>query len=260
MKKIIRIVFTLLIAFVMTIQVSAMRYEFRDLMPSDKTVTLRGDIFLYKDMKLKNNEIEFRTIKNLSKENHAVTISLAFFDNKKENIGIINYCSTSDALSSKNEVLDYSIKIKSENLAENKNIKDIKYISVLSENSNCRLGGSKEYIGKKIEDINMIGNGELSSSTKLLINILKILAIILFIVFMYKYLFTSAYQNIDGEDTRRYYKNKTKKHKNNNENLKPNNNTKTYKHTKSKNIMEQELHENDNANKDNSDLHKFYKD
>lgn len=256
-KRILKIIFIVVITLISAVKVKAMGYDFKELIPKDKIITIRGDYFLYKDVKLNNDKINIASIKNISKENHAITLSIAFFDNNKDNIGIINYCSTTDALNPQREVFNYNIKIDSEKLADNKTISDIKYISILSENSTCRLGGSKEFIGKKVEDINVIENDSITDSTKLLINILKVIAICLFILFIYKYLFTSAYQNIDGNDTRKFYKYKTKNNKKKN---KTSNKSKhVQKNTKSKEIIEQELHENNEENKDNSDLHKLYK-
>lgn len=259
-KKIVRIFYVLVLAFIMTIKVDAMGYKFRDLIPANKTVTLRGDVFSYKEMRIEKNELTFSSIKNISQENHAITISIGFFDENKENIGIINYCSTSDALEPQRESFNYSIKIDSDKLADKKTIKDIKYISILSENASCRLGGSKEYIGKKIEDIKVIRKRGITDSAALLINILKIIAIILFILFIYKFLFTSAYQNMDGDDTRRYYKYKTMKNKKNNKNKPSNNTEKLVKNKKTEDIIKQEQYENKKENKEGSDLHKLYKD
>ena len=93
MKKIINIL-SIIVIVVLTIttkEVFADNYKMMELIPHDKKVTIRGDNFLYKDIEFKNARINIGQIKNISDEDKKITISLAFFDEDKNNITIINY-------------------------------------------------------------------------------------------------------------------------------------------------------------------------
>ena len=244
-----------------TKQVFADNYKMMELIPQDKVVTIRGDIFLYKNVEYKNGKITFGQIKNITDEKKQITISLAFFDEEKENITIINYCSTEDVLEPNSIKQNYEIQIDRTKLTEDKKINDIKYYAILSENKSCRLGGEKEYVGRRIEDINRLGNSEMPSEAKLLLRVIEVIVIILVIIFLYKFLFTGAYRNMDGEDVRAEfdYVNKQKaKERKKQKYINPNI-PKEKGPNKSEKIKAQEDAENKQEKKDNSDLHNMYK-
>ena len=260
MKKIAKILLVLLI-FMSIKAVHAANYNMKELIPENITTTIKGKNILYKNIVYKNNIITIEKIKNLSDEPKPITISIGLFDKNKKNLGIINYCKTEKTLESKEEKLNYEITIDENIFDKNTSIKDIKYISVISENSNCRLGGTKEFIGKKVEEINQLENNSLSEEATLLINIFKIIIVILIVLFLYKFLFTGAYKNIDGEDIRDEYKYINKqKEKERKENIKNNPpKEETVKPTKTKEVLEQEKIEKEREHKDDSNLHNFYK-
>lgn len=261
----------ILVITALTINVQAANYQLKELIPLNTETTIVTDNFSYKGLEYNNKsndnpEITFKGIKNLTTENIPISISIGLFDKNKENIGIINYCSTSDqksflkdlGLDSKKEV-SYSIPITANVLATNKKNTDIKYIAILSDNINCRINGSKDYIGKKVEDIGVIKDNSLDSNTKMLIKLVEIVAAIVVLTFLYKFLFTNAFRNFDGEDVRREYTYINKQlEEARKRNPKPR--TKPKKtDAKSTKIKEQELLEGQKQNKEESDLHNFYK-
>lgn len=260
-KKIISLIIVIFTVFLTIQQVNAARYEYKELAPIDKTITITGDTFLYKDISIKNNEIKIDKIKNISTESHAISISIAFFNEEKDNIGLINHCAKERTLDPEQEILSYIIPIEKGNLGELNTIKDIKYVSVISENKVCRIDGSREYIGKKVEDINKIETSDLTPATDMLITMLKFIGVGIIVLFVYKFAFTSAYVDMDGDDTRSLFKTRTrinkKKNKKNKNKLIPESEGPIKNTEKSEDIIEQE--EKENSNKDNSDLHNFYK-
>ena len=103
------------------------------------------------------------------------------------------------------------IKVTKNDLGSEKKLSDIKYIAFISDNINCRSGGNDESIGLKIDDVGVKKNGETDSLTKNFVAVLAVLGVCLIALFVYLYLGTDAYQNMDGEDTRTAYKYQNKK-------------------------------------------------
>ncbi len=210
MKKISLLILTLLIAF---IPVKAANYEIRELIPINIETTIGTDNFTYRSFsyvvnkegvdKTKNHTIIFKGIKNQRDEAKPISISIGLFDNKKENIGTINYCT--DTLQAKEEK-PYEIKVTKDNLAKKFTVNDIKYISILSDNINCRTTGTLDYVGQKVEDIGMKRNNTLDDDTVRLLKILAFVFGVIFIIFVYEFVFTNYYTNFDGKDVRTDYK------------------------------------------------------
>ena len=259
-RKIMGILIILLTVFGIY-DVNAANYEMKELIPKDIKTTIKGNNLLYKDIEYKKGKIVIGELKNLSDEKKSITISIGIFNSKKRNIGIINYCSTEDALEPKASSMNYQISIDEEVLGDDYTIGDIKYYAVLSENSNCRLGGAKEFEGKRIKDVNAFEANELSSSALLLINIIKVITAGLVVLFLYKFLFTKAYRNVDNEDVRADfdYINKQKAKERELELKRNPPKPKPVKKTKTDKVLEQEQKEKENERKDNSNLHNFYK-
>ena len=207
MKKIIKVLL-IAILFLSTKNIYAANYEMKELIPESIQTTIRGDIFLYKNFKYENGFIEFEKIVNQSQEDHALTIAIGLFDEKEKNIGTILYCE--DPVKSKEVIESYKIEVRTMYLAEDKTFKDIKYISVLNENPNCRKEGFLDYVGQKVDEIGEVPNDTVNDDAKLLINILAVVGIVLVVLFLYRFMFTSAFQNMDGDDVRRDYKNLNK--------------------------------------------------
>ena len=260
MKKLIQI-FIILIIVISSKTVYADSYKMMELIPKDKKVTIRGDQLLYKDVEFKEGKIVIGQIKNITDEKKSITISIGLFGKDKRNISIINYCSTEDALETNQVIENYQIPIDEEKFDKDKTINDIKYYAIISENKSCRLGGAKEYVGEKINRINKLGDNSLPSSVTMLLNIVKYFVIGFIIIFLYKFLFTGSYRNMDGEDMRADYAyiNKEKeKERERQRKLNPKK-PKTIKQTKSDKVLAQEKEEQEKENKDDSNLHNFYK-
>lgn len=276
MKKIIKTLILLVITL-HVIPASAANYEMKELIPVDTETTIVTDNFSYKNFyyndnkmeaeALKNNFIIFGGIKNLRDEDSPVSISIGIFDEDKKNIGTINYCSTNDKTSAVAETIlkpdeerSYVIEVNKKVLATNKTVKDVKYIAVLDDNINCRTAGSQDFVGKKVEEIKVTKNSILEySSTKIFIRICSVIAVLLLIVFLYKFMFTNAFRNYNGDDVRRefIYKNKQLA-KERLENPKPEE-PKIPKEIKSTEILAQEQIENKKENQEGTDLHNMYK-
>lgn len=220
MKKLL---FILFITIIGVIPVRAANYDLRELIPVNVETTIVTDNFSYKDFYYNDNELEadtlnnnfiiFKSIENLTTEERPVSISIGLFDSDKKNIGVINYCSSKDETSvmagtilKSKEEKSYVIEVSKKNLADQKTVKDIKYISVLSDNINCNTRGSLDQVGRTVEEIAVAKNKTLDSQSELLITVMSVIGIALVALFLYKFLFTTAYQNVDGSEVRNGYR------------------------------------------------------
>ena len=259
MKK--GIIFLYAILLLGMIPVHAANYEMRELIPVGVETTIRAESLLYQKFSYEDGVITFSKIKNNSNEEKPLTISIGLFNSKKKNIGTINYCSTENKLSPKEEKENFQIEVTSKYLEEEKTTEDVKYIAILSDNSSCRIDGAYDFLGQKVEKIGQIKNTSVTDSAIMLLNMLKVIAIILFILFLYKFLFTNAYRNINGDDVRQEYAyinkqlRKEREEKAKNEKPEP----KVVKTHKTKEIIDQEKIQNEKDLKDDSDLHNFYR-
>lgn len=258
MKKTI---FLLLLFMATLMPIKAANYEIRELIPKDSATTIVTNNFSYKSFSYNSNaeQIEFKSIKNLTDEDLPISISIGLFDENNKNIGIINLCSTTEIIRSKEErpfiikVLDY--------LAEEKTAKDIKYIAIIDDNINCRTQGGLDYVGKEIDDIGIIKKSIIDGNTKFAFTVFTIIIIILLIIFIYRFLFTNAYRNFDGEDVRKeyaYINKKLKKEREKAEKNAPPTSPKI-KTDKTDLVREQEIKEGAQENKEKTELHNLYK-
>ena len=257
--------------------VNAANYELRELIPVNTETTIVTKNFSYKDFyyndnkteaeALHNNFVIFKGIKNLTTEEKPVTISIGIFDKDKKNIGIINYCSSKDKTSvvagtllKSKEEKSYVIEVNKKYLADGKTVKDVKYISILSDNINCNTGGTLDSVGRTVEEIGIPKNRTLDSQTQLLLTIMSIIGLVLLVLFLYKFLFTSAFQNFNGDDVRIGYKKYNKELKEQREYEARVNPPKEKEPIKVK-TDEQILQEEKAAHEDKSgtDLHNMYK-
>ena len=258
MKKIL--LFILLFMGMIT-PVYAANFNMKELIPEKIKTTIRGEHILYKDFFYEEGMIHFASIKNNAEEQEKISISIGLFDKNKKNIGTINYCDENRVLAPKQEVKDFAIEVKKSHLEKTKSYKDIKYIAVLSENINCRTGGSQDFIGQTVEKIGQAKNNTLNSDEMLVVNIIKVVAVTLVALFLYKVLFTNAYRNMDGEDVRQEYTYINKQlRKKREKDLKENPpQPKEVKTDKTDAILQQEKIQNEKAASDDSDLHNLYK-
>ena len=271
MKKIL----LFLIIMVGTIPVKAANYQERELIPVDIETTVVTRNYSYKDFYYNKNNVDstekdyiiFKNIQNLDREDRAISISIAFFNKNKKNIGTMNYCasksknkvSTQEYLKPKEEI-PYSIEVTSDYLGKDYSKSDIKYIAVLSDNKVCRAEGAEEFLGQTVEEIGFAKNNSLDSSSQLLINILSFIGIVLGALFLYKFLFTKSFQNFDGNDIRKGFKDLNKElAKEREEELKKNPpKPKEIKRTKTDEVLRQE-EEARKEDKFGTDLHNLYK-
>ena len=115
--------------------------------------------------KLGSNTIIFPVLKNISDSKRAISVSIGIFNSEKKNIGTINYCSTNEKVTflkthlEPDEETAYSINIAKQNIIDGYDINDVKYLSILGENSDCEITGISEYAGKTVEEIKNTGDG-----------------------------------------------------------------------------------------------------
>lgn len=277
MKRIIFFI-TILVITLVSQNVYAANYNIKELIPVNNHTTIGTNNFRYIDFYyndnemeadgLKNNFIIFSKIKNVSDEKKAVTVSIGLFDKDKKNIGTINYCSTKDKTSvvagtelNPDEEKSYVIEVNKKYLADKKTVKDIEYISILSDNPNCTTGSSLDFVGQTVDEIGQIKNTGLSDDAELLIKILTGIGIVAIIIFVYNFMFSTRYKNFNGEDVRQEYSyiNKELEAKRKYDAIHNPTPPKKVKEVKTQGVKAQEERENSNANKESSDLHNFYK-
>lgn len=167
-------------------------------------VTIATNNWHYVGIHYEKGKILFQSVQNVSEEDLPVSISIALFDKKEKNIGTINYCSSTDILAPK-EKQEYSISIEDSYLGPNKKIKDIYYMAVLSDNTNCFTDGSRDYIGQKVEAIGKEKTSIITEAVSFLGKGMLGLVGVLALAFLYKLLFTNAYDNMNGENIRKQY-------------------------------------------------------
>lgn len=271
MKK-ITLLLILILGF---IPVKAANYELKELIPVNIETTIVTNNFSYKGLYYNKNNaslaekdyIIFKGIKNLTGEEKPISISIAFFNKERKNIGIMNYCSTkisNDLVAKKmlqsKEEISYSIEITKDYLGSEYTKDEIQYIAVLNDNKNCRVASPDEYIGKTIEKIGTISNQKLDESTRLMLNVFTVVGIIFVVVFIYKFLFTKSFQNFDGEDIRKGFEDLNNNLSKAREEERKNNpiKEKEKKSVKTEKVLKQE-EEAKNEDKSGTELHNLYK-
>ncbi len=266
MKKIILSVIILLIT-ITQIQVNAANYEMKELIPVDIETTIVNGKFSYKGLyynakkedgdKSKRNYIIFRGIKNISDEARPVSISIALFGEDRLNIGMINFCTGN---LNPGEEIPYEIEAKKEYFGEDFKASDVKYISVISENLNCRTTGADEFIGDTVDEIGMMKNNVITTPIHNTLLVFGIVGGVVFFLFIYAFMFTGQYTDMNGDDTRRAFKYQNKKLKEKremHEMLHPTVEPEKPKE-KTDEVLQQEEYEK-NRDKTDTDLHNMYK-
>ena len=163
-----------IILFLCFINVSAKDYSLMELIPVGESANVTTKSFFYHNFYydnsreqasyLNNNTIRFEGIKNLNNEEKFISVTLGFFDEKKENIGVYYYCSNIGKNDSNynikllpNESKTVMINVSNEMLYNNK-VDNVKYIAIMSENPNCNSGTNYDFVGKKVQYINFEDN------------------------------------------------------------------------------------------------------
>ena len=212
MKKIV-LSLIVIITLLATLPVHADNYSVKELIPVDIQTSVHTSNFIYKGMyynankadadTTKRNTIIFREIQNVSDEAKPLSISIALFDEKRKNIGTIHICEGSLAVK---QGVPYEIPVTKEFLGDGFKATDVKYIAVLSDNPTCRnRTGKDEYIGQKIDEIGMKKNNQLNTQEKNTISVYLVIGGALLAAFLYAFMFTNKYKNMDGEDVRQGY-------------------------------------------------------
>lgn len=208
MKK-IKIVLLFLVVLMSFKNVEAANYEIKELIPNNIKTTVKGDNLTYKGISYNKDIINIEKIINNSYEERKVTISIGLFNEKKINIGTINYCE-SEKLQRKDSKENITIEITDKYLGKENSKNEIKYISVIGENESCRKEGYHDFLGQKVEEIGTIKAMEKDEDATLLMNILSFIVIGLVFIFLYKVVFTTKYNNINNDDVRKAFKNNQK--------------------------------------------------
>ena len=149
-----------IIVFMCLITVNAKDYQPLDLIPIETEGHVTTDNYFYHGIYYDTNEstslmsndtIKFDRIKNLDNEERYISVSIGFFDSNKDNIGIYNYCSSKDnkVKLKQSEEKPLTLTINDDYLSEGKTLKDVKYITVMSDNPNCNSGYNYDLVGRK---------------------------------------------------------------------------------------------------------------
>ena len=175
MKKVVNTLLLSFLAFVMVINVNAQEYEKNQLIPVNTSATVHTDKFDYKDLVYNSNvdnkgnaNITFGVIQNNTLSKSPVSINMLLFDDNKNNIGFLTYCSDKDVSSNfagfkiqANQKISFNIIVTSRYFAENKIPADVKYVAVMDENKYCQIGGYDKFAGLTIDQI---ANGDRSNT------------------------------------------------------------------------------------------------
>ena len=208
MKKIITLVI-LFITLISMKNVNAANYELKELIPAGIKTTIVTKHFSYRQFYYdqSSNEIVFGSIKNIYDTELPLSISIGLFDEDQRNVGIIHFCEKDNNHIAAGAEIPFSIAVTSEYLGEKKTKDDIKYITVLEDNYTCKTDKSQIYVGQKVDDIGSYYGGEMSDSSKLTIQIIIFLGAAILVIFLYQFLFTNKFKNMDGNEVREVLKN-----------------------------------------------------
>ena len=205
MKKIGKLLGIILL-LLCSLNVNAANYELKELIPKKIETTIVTKHFSYRSFYYDGEGyINFKSIKNISDEELPISITIALFGKDKKNVGTIFYCSSENKLVAKEEK-SFSIPVSKAYLEKGKNVKDIQYISVLDENINCRTEGSDYYIGQTVEEIGQAKNTSIGRNAKIFFIVIGVVGGLILLLFILDYMFTSAYENMDGDDVRIGYR------------------------------------------------------
>lgn len=170
--------FVLVVCFGMFLNVNAIDYGVKTLIPINESANIKTDYFTYNGISYGGVDSSGHTLFNFSsitnnsgnRRANYISIDILLFDGDKKNIGFITYCSKSDLDSDYNGYTlkngastSYSVQVLKKYFIDGKSLNNIKYYSVLDDNRDCRNGGYNKYAGLTIEEIT---NGSVSNSYK----------------------------------------------------------------------------------------------
>ena len=255
MKRIIKVIFISIICLSIK-TVYAENYKIKELIPYKVDTTIHTDNFSYKGIYFDERGVHFNGIKNLTDEKKTISISIGLFDKNGKNVGTINFCEME--LNAKDE-MSFIIEFEDKYFGENKSVKDVKYIAVLSDNITCKKKGSRDFVGQSVDKMGISHRDTFDDDSKLLISILSVVGGIVLIIIVYKLIFTRAYRNVDGNEVREAFDDINKELKEKREKEKVNKFEMVDEEPeKSEEIIRQE-EEAKKEDKSSTDLHNLYK-
>jgi hypothetical protein len=267
MKKIV-LSLILLITIVSALPVNASNYSIRELIPVDTETTVVGDRFSYQGVyfnskkedadKTKRNYVIFKGITNITNEEVSLSVSIGLFGEDRKNIGTIHIC---DEKLQPKQTKPFEIEVTKAFIGKEFNVKDVKYISIIGENTTCRdKTGYDEFIGQKVEEIGYKKNNQFDSDTQRTFKVYLVIGGVLVALFLYAFMFTNQYKNMDGEDVRQGYAYKNNELKEEREAELKRNPPKPpeKKQIKTDEVLKQEQQEKE-SDKSNTDLHNMFK-
>ena len=169
MKK--KLCFILVLFFLFQfINVNAIENIKLKLISRDDSYSLDTETFNYKNISISNDDsnvrFNFESITNNTNKKNPVSINILLFDDKKENIGFVTYCSEKDLDSNyaqynlnPKQSSSFYIDISKKYFVESKKVSDIYYYSILDDNKYCHIGGYDKYKGMTFDQISKnLGN------------------------------------------------------------------------------------------------------
>ena len=207
MKKIITLV-VLFITILSIKTVHAANYELKELIPEGIKTTIVTKHFSYRQLYYDKttNKVHFTSIKNIFDTSLPLSVSIALFDEDKKNVGIIHWCDKNNNVGAGVEI-PFEIEVTSDYLGEEKTKEDIKYIAIMEDNFTCKTDKSQIYIGQRIDEIGKTYGGQVPDSLKLTMQVVTVVGSILLIIFLYQFMFTNKFKNVDGNEIREVLKN-----------------------------------------------------
>ena len=204
MKKIV-LSLILLMTILTAIPVQAANYSIRELIPVDIETTVIGSKYSYQGVYYnankenadvnKRNYIIFRKIANISDEARPLSFSIALFGEDRKNIGTIHICEGNIEVK---QGQPYEIEVTTEYLGKRENDKyqykpkDVKYISIIDENTTCRnKTGHDEYIGQTVQEIGYKKNNQFDETSKRTFTIYIVVGAVILGLFLYAFMFTN---------------------------------------------------------------------
>ena len=160
MKKVLLFLFSLFLC----INVYAEKMD--DYVSVDETIQSESKSLSYIGLQLKDGNIVFEGIENISKKKIPISFSIALFNDEGSNIGMVNYCSKEDIQSEfsgkelyKSEKVAFSMFLKSDYFGthgkkkEKYTYDDIAYYALINDNVDCKIGSATRYVGMSYDEI-----------------------------------------------------------------------------------------------------------
>jgi len=180
MKQLKLFIFTIVVAFVCSINVNAAEPF---LVPVSSSLTpQQGAINTFEHYTYDVNQIYrqgedlyfYSNVKNNTEKPRAICVEALLFDKDEKNIGVFNYSSLKDyetQFASKKlnsgEIVSFNYKIINKYLADSEKttLSDVASYAIISDNEYCKIGGYDKYEGKTFNEI--VGDiGTVKSGTK----------------------------------------------------------------------------------------------